>query len=84
MYFIFQKVEYYGKDTTSMTYYTSVIRNCPQGHRIPHPDNCSDKLLANPGCMIRHCCSSNLCNGANSPLFLLSSLSICVFLNATL
>ena len=65
MYFIFQKVEYYGKDIASMTYYTSVIRSCSQGHCIPHADNCSDKLLANPGCMIRHCCDDrNLCNDA--------------------
>ena len=61
----FQKVEYYGRDALTSTYITTVIRSCSQGVCIPHIDNCTDKLLANPGCMLRHCCQDgNLCNGA--------------------
>ena len=63
----FQKVEYYGRDAQTSTYITTVIRSCSQGVCMPHIDNCTDKLLANPGCMLRHCCQDgNLCNGATS------------------
>ena len=77
----FQKVEYYGRDALTSTYITTVIRSCSQGVCIPHIDNCSDKLLANPGCMLRHCCQDdNLCNGATSVQVGILTMILVVFL----
>lgn len=60
-----QKVVYQGRDAKTNTDYLSTVRSCSQGECFNHVDNCSEQLLTNPGCMVRHCCNgNNLCNAA--------------------
>lgn len=62
-----QKVEYRGRDVRTKTDYFSVTRSCSQGACLSHADNCTEQLLTNPGCMVRHCCRGHsLCNTAPS------------------
>ena len=71
-------MEYRGRDSTSNVDYYSVVRSCSNGVCVPHADNCSEKLITNPGCMVRHCCqNADLCN-ASSPGTAGSLLSLCL------
>ncbi len=69
MFHLFQKTEYKGLDYPTNITYTSVVRSCSQEACTPRADteNCTVKLLANPGCMVRHCCNDkDLCNSVPS------------------
>ncbi len=83
-------MEYRGKDVATGKTYYSVVRSCSQGTCRPKLSfNCTEKLLVNPGCMIRHCCNeADLCNGCRSTATLwdyqlpLLALAVNVFVHA--